>query len=214
MSGSTTFRCGGGRGRTPAAAPRSSAGCRAGVSTRQSGPAVLPEQLPAAAAGHQHRAVPVHAGEGDQPAAAAGDQRRDQAALGAQGHPVRGVLHIAAGDDPAVVDQRGGAHRIVGVRARTRGAASPGPRRAGPSQSIDTFRTVCRRRRAVGPGRPSPATAMMVATYGRINRNWLGIGVLRVCSCEAIWVTKPKNRHIIGGQHRVPAAHDHARPAR
>ena len=38
---------------------------------------------------------------------------------------------------------------------------------------------------------------MIVATYGKINRNWLGIGVLKVCSWEAIWVTKPKNRHMI-----------------
>ena len=36
---------------------------------------------------------------------------------------------------------------------------------------------------AGGLTRPtSPATAMIVATYGKINKNWLGIGVSKVCS--------------------------------
>ena len=30
-----------------------------------------------------------------------------------------------------------------------------------------------------------------------------------VCSWEAIWVTKPKNRHMIDAKHGMPAAHDH-----
>ena len=51
-------------------------------------------------------AVAVDAGERDQPAAAGGVQRGDQPALGAQRDAVRGVLDVAADDDPAVVDQR------------------------------------------------------------------------------------------------------------
>ena len=83
---------------------------------QQVGAAVLPQQLPAPPARHQHRAVHVDAGEGDQPAAAGGVQRRHQAALGAQPQPVGRVLDVAADDDPAVVDERGRADRELRVR--------------------------------------------------------------------------------------------------
>ena len=83
---------------------------------QQVGPAVLPQQLAAASAGHQPLAVAVHTGDGDQPAAAGRVQRRDQPALGAQPDAVRGVLDVAPDDHPAVVDQPGGPDREVGVR--------------------------------------------------------------------------------------------------
>ena len=87
-----------------------------GVSSISSGPPCSQSRLAAAAARHQHRAVTVDTGEGDQPATATRRQRRDQPALGTQRDPVRGVLHVAAGDHPSVVDQRGRAHRVARVR--------------------------------------------------------------------------------------------------
>ena len=85
------------------------------VSSSSSG-RVLVQQLPAAAARHEHVAVAVDAGEGDELAAAGHVQLADERALGAQRHAVRGVLDVAADDDPSVVDERGGAHREVRVR--------------------------------------------------------------------------------------------------
>jgi hypothetical protein len=45
------------------------------------GPTMLPEQLSAPAAGHQHRTLPIDAGERQQPPAAAGMERGDQPAF-------------------------------------------------------------------------------------------------------------------------------------
>ena len=92
-----------------AAAPRSSAYAVRGVD-QQVGAAVLPQQLAAAAARHQHVAV----GRRRRRSATSRPppvrvQRRHQPALGAQRHAVRRVLDVAADDDPAVVDERGGA---------------------------------------------------------------------------------------------------------
>ena len=78
--------------------------------SRQVAAAVLPEELPAAAARHERLAVGADAEDGDEPAAAGRVQRRDQPALGAEADAVGGVLDVAAGDDPAVVDQRRDAH--------------------------------------------------------------------------------------------------------
>src|SRR3954451_13048225 len=96
-------------------------------------PAVVPEQLPAPTARHQHIAAEVDTAKRDEPAAAGGVQRGDQPAFGAQPDAVRGVLDVAAGDDPAVVDERRGADRElrvwrVGTAHRLeRGPAEPGP---------------------------------------------------------------------------------------
>jgi len=75
------------------------------VVDEQVGAAVLPQQLTASAARHQRLPVRTDTADGEQPAATTGVQRRYHAALGAQPHPVGGVLHVAAGHDPAVVDQ-------------------------------------------------------------------------------------------------------------
>jgi hypothetical protein len=68
---------------------------------------------------------------------------------------------------------------------------------------------------AGGRTRPiNPATAMMVATYGRINRNWLGIGVLRVCKLGCHLGDETEEQAHDRGVHRVPAAHDQGGQAR
>ena len=58
----------------------------------------------------------------DEPAAAGAVQLADHAALRAQAQPVGGVLHVAAGHDPPVVDQRGRARPGTSNTARTRGS--------------------------------------------------------------------------------------------
>src|SRR4051794_26372341 len=58
--------------------------------------AVLPQQLTAASARHEHVAAEVDAGEGDQAPATGGVQGRHQPALGAQAKTVGGVLDVAA----------------------------------------------------------------------------------------------------------------------
>ena len=66
--------------------------------------AVLPQQLPAAAARHQRFAVPVDAGHRHQAPATAGVQVRDHAALGTEPYPVCRVLDVAPDHEPAVVE--------------------------------------------------------------------------------------------------------------
>jgi hypothetical protein len=179
---------------------------------------MLQKQLPASAAWHQSRPGSVDTGESDQPSASAGVQRGYQSALGAEAGSVGGVLHIATGDYPPVIDERRGTHRKAGIRrVRVLAGLSGCGSELVPVDGLAPFD---RRRpelveglrahwggirahlygvRAHGyfsKGMPSaaggltrptrPATAMIVATYGKINKNWLGIGVLKVCSCEAI----------------------------
>src|SRR3954452_18598182 len=103
--------------------------------------AVLPQQLPAPPAGHEHVAAVVDAGERDEPAAAGGVQRRHQPALRAEPDPVRGVLHVAADDDPAVVDQRGRPHREL--RVRRVGAAHRFQRGPAQRRPVDLAHMTC-----------------------------------------------------------------------
>lgn len=93
---------------------------------------VLAEHLAAAPAGGAGLAAPVDAGEGDQPSSPGAHQLGHEPALGAQGHPVAGVLHIAARHQAPVVDQPGRAdaearvgrvgapHGLHGQRAQSR----------------------------------------------------------------------------------------------
>src|SRR5690606_15728244 len=77
---------------------------------------VLEEQLAAATARHEHVAVAVDAGEGDELAAARHVEARHEGALRAEAHTVRRVLDVAPRDDATVVDERGCPHRKVRVR--------------------------------------------------------------------------------------------------
>ena len=76
----------------------------------------LVEQLPAAAARHQHVAGGVHAVEGPQLPAAGHLQVPHQGAFGAQCQPVAGVLHVAAADQPAVGGEGRCPHRELRIR--------------------------------------------------------------------------------------------------
>ena len=94
--------------------------------------AELVQQLAAAAARHERSrpspSTQVKAVSRPPPVAL---QRGDQAALGAQAEAVGGVLHVAAGDGAAVVDQGGGADRVAASTGRRPGTWRPGPPRAG-----------------------------------------------------------------------------------
>ena len=90
---------------------------------QQLGAAVLPQQLPAPAARHEHVAVAVDAARTrvSRPPPV-GVQRDDQTALGAQHDAVRRVLDVAADHDPAVVGDRRPPRPGSGSTARTRAA--------------------------------------------------------------------------------------------
>ncbi len=93
---------------------------RRGIETQapqhlQVGTAVLPEQLAASSAGHQHLTRAVDADEVGQPAAPGQVQLGDQSALGAQAHAVGGVLDVAAGDHTSVIDSSRSADRVARV---------------------------------------------------------------------------------------------------
>src|SRR5699024_7008867 len=75
----------------------------------------LVEQLPAPAAGHDDLRLTVDAGEGGDAATSGQLQLTHQGAFGTEPDAVGGVLHIAAGDQPAVISQGGGADRVAGV---------------------------------------------------------------------------------------------------
>jgi hypothetical protein len=77
---------------------------------------VLVEELAAAPARHERIAVAIDARHRHQHAATGGVQGGHEAALGAQGEAVRGVLDVAGGEDATVVHQAGDADREVGVR--------------------------------------------------------------------------------------------------
>ena len=94
-----------GRRRRPAA-PRVIGRMPLGVSSSRSGPPCSQSSCRQRPHGISSSPCPSTQVTRHQPAAAGGVQRRDQAALGAQPQAVRGVLDVAAGDDPAVVDQR------------------------------------------------------------------------------------------------------------
>ena len=79
-------------------------------------PAMLPQQLTAPAAGHEHGTLPFHGTRAMSRPPPLACRARHDAALRAQGQPVRGVLHVAAGDHSAVIGQGRGAHREARVR--------------------------------------------------------------------------------------------------
>ena len=143
----------GARGRRPPAAPRPSTSARPGCPP-QFGAAELVDHLPAPAARHQQVTLAGPAGQRDQPAAAGQPQLTDQGAFGAQTQPVGGVLDIAAGDDPAVVDQRGGAHlqARVGAIGGRGGLDRPAP--AGPASPAPSSATALAVDQPVGLGHP------------------------------------------------------------
>ena len=136
---------------------------RVGVD-QQRGAAGFPQELAAAAARRERctrRAVDAR--ERDEPAAARRVQGRHQSALRAEREAVRRVLDVAAGDEPAVVDERGRADlevRVRDVRAlRDLPGRAPqlGPVDRAPVESlIATARTAARPRPAGSRGRPRP----------------------------------------------------------
>lgn len=69
------------------------------------GAAVLPQELPTPATGHEGIPVLIDASDGNEPTTAGGVKFRHHAALGAQPHSVCRVLHIAPGDDPSIIDK-------------------------------------------------------------------------------------------------------------
>ena len=77
-------------------------------------------------------------GDRDQGAATGGVQGRHQAALGAEGKPVGGILHVAPDDDPTVRRLGGGPHPQPEYGASARPAASPAATRS-RYQSITTL---------------------------------------------------------------------------
>ncbi len=81
----------------------------------QAGAAVLPQELPTAAAGHDDDARTPHAEEVGQSPASRRREVRDDTALGAQRHAVGSVLHVAAGQQAPVVRPGRGPHRIPRV---------------------------------------------------------------------------------------------------
>ena len=154
---------------------------------------MLPKQLTAAATWHEDQTASINAGKCDQPTTSAGVQRRYQPTFRAQAQPVRGVLDVAAGHHSPVVNQCGRTYWEGGVgRVRVLAGVSRGGTQPVPVDRSGRFRGFLARHPHFSKGMPSaaggltrptkPATAMIVATYGKINRNWLGIGVLNVCS--------------------------------
>ena len=64
------------------------------------------QQLAATPTGHQHVLVAINAGEGNEFSAPGHCQIRDQRALSAESHAIRGVFHVTAGHNPAVINKR------------------------------------------------------------------------------------------------------------
>src|SRR6478609_7449264 len=77
--------------------------------------AVLPQELPAATAGHEHLTVAADAHHRDEPPPAGSVEVGDHPALRAEPDTVGGVLDVAPRHDAAVVDEAGRPDRKPGV---------------------------------------------------------------------------------------------------
>ena len=100
---------------------------------------VLAQELAAAPARREGPAVGVHAGEGDQAPSPGAGELGDEAALGAQGDAVAGVLHVASRDESAVVDQGGGPDLEAGVGGVGVGHGLHGELVQGPPVGVGQF---------------------------------------------------------------------------
>ena len=132
------------RGRRPTAAGWPSSAGPAAVSTSSPGPPASQQQLTAPAAGQQRGAVrrPPRSPRRAGPPPPARVQRGHQPAFGAEGEPVGGVLHVAAGHDPAVGGLARPPRPAAGSTARKR-VGGRGGRRAQPGP-VDRLAPACR----------------------------------------------------------------------
>jgi len=136
---------------------------------QQPRPTVLHEELTAPAAGRERFAVTGCHADRDQVRWPVADELRNEAALGAKCQPVRGVLHIAAGEHPPVGAEPCGPDLEPGI-----GCVRPGGGRVGSSPERSPVngwacRTPARRRRPcnahwLGPGGHLLDTTLLAVT--------------------------------------------------
>ncbi len=142
-------------------------------------PAVLPQQLPAPAAGHHRLAVAGHGDDGDEPAAAASRASADTSPHSAhRSSPYEAFSTLQPAHDPSVVGEPGGAD--VEVRVRRVGVASAASTAASRSASQSIGRHSDRpcatagRPQAGGRSRcDENASTSSVTRYGVMNTSWL-----------------------------------------
>ena len=142
-------------------------------------PAVLEQELAATSARRQRPAVAGGDADSDEAPASRSHERRDEPALGAECQPVGGVLHVATGDEAAVVGDRGRADlqlRVGGVGAGG-GRVGRRPQRRPVDPNVRAGRVLgwhranaTRAIRACRACRPPPAGGH--GRQGRTRRRW------------------------------------------